>query len=159
MPRLWTLQNWFEKKKDFYTICAECKAKLLSKNNLRHLIISLLNPLVVYNTKLQGRSRIRRTHYYTWHRRQKHLNLNVTVGNKITKAVRSDKAEFRTGKTRPQPVPMSDIRGMRQQVWKEPGLLDVRYKMPASLITARQQCRQATAHECRLIRAIWKNDS
>ena len=30
------------------------------------IIISLLNPLVVYNTKLQGRSRIRRTHNYTW---------------------------------------------------------------------------------------------
>ena len=44
------------------------------------------------------------------------------MGNKIIKAVRSDKAEFRTGKTRPQPVPMSDIRGLRQQVWKEPGL-------------------------------------
>ena len=29
------------------------------------IIISLLNPLVVYNTKLQGRSRIRRTHNYT----------------------------------------------------------------------------------------------
>ena len=35
------------------------------------------------------------------------------MGNKITKAVRSDKAEFRTGKTGPQPVPMSDIRGLR----------------------------------------------
>ena len=92
-------------------------------------------------------------------RRQKQLNPIVTVGNKITKAVRSDKAEVRTGKTRPQPVPMSDIRGLRQQLCKEPGLLDVRYKTPASLITARQQCRQATAHECRLIRAIWKNDS
>ena len=80
------------------------------------IIISLLNPLVVYNTKLQGRSRIRRTHNYTWHRRQKQLNPIVTVGNKITKAVRSDKAEFRTRKTRPQPVPMSDIRGLRQQV-------------------------------------------
>ena len=33
------------------------------------------------------------------------------MGNKITKAVRSDKAEFWTGKTRPQPVAMSDIRG------------------------------------------------
>ena len=33
------------------------------------------------------------------------------MGNKITKAVRSDKVEFRTGNTRPQPVPMSDIRG------------------------------------------------
>ena len=42
------------------------------------------------------------------------------MGNKITKAVRSDKAEFRTGKTRPQPVHMSDIRGLRQQVWEEP---------------------------------------
>ena len=83
-------------------------------NNI--IIISLLNPLVVYNTKLQGRSRIRRTHNYTWRRRQKQLNPIVTVGNKITKAVRSDKAEFRTGKTRPQPVPMSDIRGLRQQV-------------------------------------------
>ena len=31
-------------------------------------------------------------------RRQKQLNPIVTVGNKITKAVRSDKAEFRTGK-------------------------------------------------------------
>ena len=113
----------------------------------------------MYNTKLQGRPRIRRTHNYTWHRRQKQLNPIVTVGNKITKAVRSDKAEFRTRKTRPQPVPMSDIRGLRQQVWKEPGLLDVRYKTPASLITARQKCRQATAHECRLIRAIWKNYS
>ena len=82
------------------------------------------------------------------------------MDNKITKAVRSDKAEFRTGKTRPQPpmsVPMSDIRGLRQ-VWKEPGLLDVRYKTRASLITARQQCRQATAHEFRLIGAVWKND-
>ena len=86
----------------------------------------------MYNTKLQGRSRIHRTHNYTWHRRQKQLNPIVTVGNKITKAVRSDKAEFRTRKTRPQPVPMSDIRGLRQQVWKEPGLLDVRYKTPAS---------------------------
>ena len=67
----------------------------------------------MYNTKLQGRSRIRRTHNYTRHRRQKQLNPIVTVGNKITKAVRSDKAEFRTGKTRSQPVPMSDIRGLR----------------------------------------------
>ena len=90
-------------------------------------------------------------------RGQKQLNPIVTMGNKITKAFRSDKAEFRTGKTRPQPLPMSDIRGLRQQVRKEPGLLDVRYKTPASLITARQQCRQATAHECRLIRAVWKN--
>ena len=47
------------------------------------IIISLLNPLVVYNTKIQGRSRIRRTHNYTWHRRQKQLNPIVTVGNKI----------------------------------------------------------------------------
>ena len=46
----------------------------------------------------------------------KQLNPIVTVGNKIAKAVRSDKVEFRTGKTRPQPVPMSDIRGLRQQV-------------------------------------------
>ena len=38
-------------------------------------------------------------------RRQKQLNPIVTVGNKTTKAVRSDKAEFRTGKTRPQPIP------------------------------------------------------
>ena len=68
-------------------------------------IICLLNPLVVYNTKLQGRSRIRRTHNYTWHRRQKQLNPIVTVGNKITKAVRSDKAEFRTGKTLNLKVP------------------------------------------------------
>ena len=30
------------------------------------IIFSLLNSLVVYNTKLQGRSRIRRTHNYTW---------------------------------------------------------------------------------------------
>ena len=44
------------------------------------IIISSLNPLVVYNTKLQGRSRIRRTHNYTWHRRQKQLNPIVTVG-------------------------------------------------------------------------------
>ena len=51
----------------------------------------------MYNTKIQGRSRIRRTHNYTWHRRQKQLNPIVTVGNKIPKAVRSDKAEFRTG--------------------------------------------------------------
>ena len=49
-------------------------------------------------------------------RGQKQLNPIVTMGNKITKAVRSDKAEFRTEKTRPQPVPMSDIRGLRQQV-------------------------------------------
>ena len=71
----------------------------------------------MYNSKLQGRSRIRRTHNYTWHRRQKQLNPIVTVGNKITKAaVRSDNAEFRTRKTRPQPVPMGDIRGLRQQV-------------------------------------------
>ena len=89
-------------------------------------------------------------------RRQKQLHPIVTVGNKIAKAVRSDKAEIRTGTTRPQPVPMSDIRGLRQQVWKEQGLLDVRYKTPASLITARQKCRQATAHECRLIRTIRK---
>ena len=62
------------------------------------IIISLLNPLVVYNTKIHlGRSRIRRTHNYTWHRRQKQLNPIVTVGNKIPKAVRSDKAEFRMG--------------------------------------------------------------
>ena len=53
--------------------------------------------MVVYNTKIQGRSRIRRTHNYTWHRRQKQLNPIVTVGNKIPKAVRSDKAKFRTG--------------------------------------------------------------
>ena len=52
----------------------------------------------MYNIKLQGRSRIRRTHNYIWHRRQKQLNPIVTVGDKITKAVRSDKAEFRTGK-------------------------------------------------------------
>ena len=51
----------------------------------------------MYNTKIQGRSRIRRTHNYTWHRRQKQLNPIVTVGNKIPKAVRSDKAEFRMG--------------------------------------------------------------
>ena len=31
-------------------------------------------------------------------RRQKQLNPIVTVGNKITKAVRSDKAEFQNGK-------------------------------------------------------------
>lgn len=37
----------------------------------------------MYNTKLQGRSRIHRTHNYTWHRRQKQLNPIVTVGNKI----------------------------------------------------------------------------
>ena len=63
------------------------------------------------------------------------------MSNKITKAVRSDSAEFRTGKIRPQPVPMSDIRGLWQQVYKETGLLDVRYETPASLITARQQRR------------------
>ena len=70
----------------------------------------------MYNTKLQGRSRIRRTHNYIWQEGKKQLNPIVTVGNKITKVVRSDKAEFRTGKNRPQPVPMSDIRGLRQQV-------------------------------------------
>ena len=59
----------------------------------------------MYNTKLQGRSRIRRTHNYTWHRRQKQLNPIVTVCNKITKAVRSDKVEFRTRKTRVSHVP------------------------------------------------------
>ena len=32
-------------------------------------------------------------------RRQKQLNPIVTAGNKITKAVRSDKAEFKTEKT------------------------------------------------------------
>ena len=44
----------------------------------------------------------------------KTINPIVTAGNKITKAVRFDKAEFRTRKTRPQPVPMSDLRGLRQ---------------------------------------------
>ena len=81
------------------------------------------------------------------------------MSNELTKVVRSDKAEFRTRKTRPQPIPMSDICGLWQQVCKEAGLLDVRYETPASIITARQQRRQATAHECRLIRAIWKYDS
>ena len=56
-----------------------------------------------------------------------------SVSNEITKVVRSDNVEFRTGKTRPQPVPMSDISGLWQQVCKEAGLLDV--------ITARQQQR------------------
>ena len=60
--------------------------------------------------------------------------------------------QFYTEKTWPQPVPMSDIRGLWQQVHKETGLLDVRNETPASLITARQQRRQATAHvECRLL--------
>ena len=81
------------------------------------------------------------------------------MSNEITKAVHSDNAEFRTEQPRPQPVPMSDIRGLWQQVYKETGLLDLRNETPASLITARQQRRQATAHECRLIRAIWKYDS
>ena len=38
-------------------------------------------------------------------RRQKQLNPIVTVGNKITKAVCCDKAEFRTGKTPNLKVP------------------------------------------------------
>ena len=69
----------------------------MEEANVVIIIISSLNPVVVYNTKLQGRSRIRITHNYTWHGRHKQLNPIVTVGNKITKAVRSDKAEFRTG--------------------------------------------------------------
>ena len=56
-------------------------------------------------------------------------------------------------------LPMSDIRGLWQQVRKEAGLLDVRHEMLASLITTRQQHKQARVHECRLIRAIWKYDS
>ena len=96
-------------KKNFnfqYVLWASSSIVLLAWNNyllilkIREIIIiiiSLLNPLVVYNTKIQGRSRIRRTHNYTWHRRQKQFNPIVTVGNKIPKAVRSDKAEFRTG--------------------------------------------------------------
>ena len=36
------------------------------------------------------------------------------MSNEITKAVRSDNAEFRTGKTRPQPVAMSDNRWLWQ---------------------------------------------
>ena len=76
------------------------------------------------------------------------------MSNEITKAVGSDNAEVRTWKTRPQPVPMSDIRGLWQQVYKEAGPLDVRYETSANLITARQQCRHATIHECRVIRPI-----
>lgn len=41
-------------------------------------------------------------------------------------------------------LPMSDIRGLWQKVRKEVGLLDVRHETLASLITARQQRRQAT---------------
>ena len=108
----------------------------------------------MFNTKLQGRSILHKT-LNTLSTTAKQLIPIVTVSNKITKAVRSDNAVFRTGKTRPQPVPMNDIRGLWQQVRKETRLLDVRYETPASLITARQQRRQATAHECRLIRAIW----
>ena len=67
------------------------------------------------------------------------------MSNEIAKAVRSDNAELRTGKTRPQPVPMIDIRGQWQQVYNETRLLDVRNETPASLITSRQQRRQATA--------------
>ena len=96
-------------KKNFnfqYVLWASSSIVLLAWNNyllilkIREIIIiiiSLLNPLVVYNTKIQGRSRIRRTHNYTWHRRQKQFNPIITVGNKIPKAVRSDKAEFRMG--------------------------------------------------------------
>ena len=65
----------------------------------------------MFNTKLRGRSIIsilHRTHKYTWHRRQKQLSPIVIVSNEITKAVPSDNAELRTGKNRPQPVPMSD---------------------------------------------------
>ena len=125
-------------------------------------IISIFDLFVVFNTKLQGRSILDWTHKCTWHRRQKQLSPIVTVSNEITKAVRSDNAVFTRGKTRPQPVPMSDIRGLWQQVCKEAGLLDVRYETPASLITARQQRRQATVHECRVIRPImegwsWSN--
>ena len=102
----------------------------------------------MFNTELQGRSILDRTHEYTWHRRQKQFSPIVTVSNEITKAARSDNAEFRMGKTGPQPVPMSDICGLWQQVCKEAGLLDARYETPASFITARQQCREATVHEC-----------
>ena len=76
------------------------------------------------------------------------------MSNEISKAVGSDNAEFRTGETRPQPAPMSDIRGLWQEVCKEARPLDVRYETSANLITARQQCRQATVHECRVIRSI-----
>lgn len=70
---------------------------------------------------------------------QKQVSPAVTMSNEITKMVRSDNAEFRTGKTGPQPVAMSDNRGLWQQVCKEAGLLDVRYETPASLNTAGQQ--------------------
>ena len=66
----------------------------------------------MFNTELQGRSILHRTHRYTWHRRQKQVSLIVTMSNEITKAVRSENAEFRTGKIRPQPVAMSDNRGV-----------------------------------------------
>ena len=81
------------------------------------------------------------------------------MSNEITKAVGSDNAEFRTGKTRPQPVPMSDIRGLWQEVCKEAGPLDVGYETSANLIRARQQCRQATVHECRVIIQLWKAEA
>ena len=70
------------------------------------------------------------------------------MSNEITKAVRSDDAELRMGKTLIQPVAMSDNRGLWQQVFKEAGLLEVRYEPPVSLITARQQRRQATVQKC-----------
>lgn len=59
------------------------------------------------------------------------------MSNEITKAVHSDNAEFRTGKTRPQPVAMSDNRRLWQQVFKEARLIDVRYETPVSFIRAR----------------------
>ena len=40
-------------------------------------MILRVRPKVKYNTKLQGRSRIRRTHNYTWHRTQKQLRADV----------------------------------------------------------------------------------
>lgn len=73
---------------------------------------SLFNPLVMFNTKLRGRSILsvlHRTHKYASHRRQKQLSPIVPVSNEITnKAVPSDNAEFRTWKTRPQTVPITE---------------------------------------------------
>ena len=79
----------------------------------------------MFNKKLQGRSILHKTRN-TLNTTAKTIPI-VTVSNKITKAVHSDNAVFRTGKARPQPVTMNDIRGLWQQVRKETGLLDVRY--------------------------------
>ena len=100
---------------------------MVANQSINQSIISLFNPFGSVNTKLQGRSILHKT-LNTLSTTAKQLIPIVTVSNKITKAVRSENAVFRTGKARPQPVPMNDIRGLWQQVRKETGLLDVRYE-------------------------------